>query len=554
MSVRAPQSSSLNQLHRVTYKRKCHLTDLSNCRIETIVRFSYILFLSLWLSVSAFANVTVSFPTSGSTVGSPVTYSATASSSTCSKGVASMGVYVDGELDKVVQGASLNVALTMTAGAHSTVVQEWDYCGGSTYTPVAITVTNQAGVWVTSPANQGQVNSPVNYAATATTNCSKGVASMGIYVNDQLTQVVNGANLATNLSLGPGSYNTVVQEWDYCGGSTFSQVPITVTSPTSVIVTSPANNTQVSSPVNYAAMASTGSCAKGVASMGIYVDGNLEYVTNSATLNQQLGLSAGSHQTVVEEWDNCGGASYTPVNLTVESGGDQGSFASLQASTWDAAGQGPPDYDDCNPCGPQITWSEQQGISSPSLSGDATEFSIGGDAPYWDVLFDNHLIGTYSTQGLPDQNHTLTPALHNFTYDVYFYGANLGVAEALEFDFNQFFDGLSFIWGHNCYIAGGGIWQLWSNEKNDWFNTDIPCNPVSNQWNHLTIAVERTSSNQLLYKTITLNGVTYNVNIYDNPGSAPQSWWGITINYQMDGNYQQAPYSVYVDNLTFTYQ
>jgi hypothetical protein len=33
-----------------------------------------------------------------------------------------------------------------------------------------------------------------------------------------------------------------------------------------------------------------------------------------------------------------------------------------------------------------------------------------------------------SSQGMPDGNQTVVPTLHNFTYDVYFYGDNLGLA------------------------------------------------------------------------------------------------------------------------------
>jgi hypothetical protein len=65
--------------------------------------------------------------------------------------------------------------------------------------------------------------------------------------------------------------------------------------------------------------------------------------------------------------------------------------------------------------------------------------------------------------------------------------------------------------------------------------------------------VQRSSSNQLLYQTITLNGVTSNVNRTYSPGPAP-GWYGITVNYQMDGNYSQAPYSILLDQLTFSYQ
>jgi hypothetical protein len=178
---------------------------------------------------------------------------------------------------------------------------------------------------------------------------------------------------------------------------------------------------------------------------------------------------------------------------------------------------------------------------------------LGGTAVYSDALFNNHLIGPFSSQGLPDNNHTLVPMYHNFTYDVYFYATNLELAQAVEFDINQFFNNLGFIWGHECRVAGGNEWDIWDNVNAHWIPTGIACNPVNNAWNHLTIQVERTADNQLLYQTITLNGVTSTVNQYYNPGSAV-NWYGITINYQMDGNYKQTPYTVYLDNITFTYE
>lgn len=64
---------------------------------------------------------------------------------------------------------------------------------------------------------------------------------MGIYVDDQLVYVVNGASLNTNWPLNPGKYNTVVEEWDYCGGATFTPVAVTVTNQTGVRVTAPTN-------------------------------------------------------------------------------------------------------------------------------------------------------------------------------------------------------------------------------------------------------------------------------------------------------------------------
>jgi len=83
---------------------------------------------------------------------------------------------------------------------------------------------------------------------------------------------VSGASLNTILTLNPGSYNTVVQEWDNCGGAAKTPVSITVGGPQSsgsVLVTAPTNNSTVSPTVQFVASA-TSSCPAGVAAMGIY--------------------------------------------------------------------------------------------------------------------------------------------------------------------------------------------------------------------------------------------------------------------------------------------
>ena len=57
--------------------------------------------------------------------------------------------------------------------------------------------------------------------------------------------------------------------------------------------------------------------------------------------------------------------------------------------------------------------------------------------------------------------------------------------------------------------------------------------------------------NHLLFKSITLNDQTSKLNHYESP--TPTNWYGITINYQQDGNYKQQPYSIWLDKLTFSY-
>jgi hypothetical protein len=433
-----------------------------------------------------------------------------------------------------------------------------NFYGGFLSVAMLSIAASATGVSVSSPTNGATVSSPVHFVATATTSCSKGVSAMGIYTAPfVLAYQVGGAKIDTNLSLSAGTYNTVVQEWDNCGGSSTSTVSITVVGgQTGVFVTSPANNSGVSSPVHFAASA-VSSCSKGVAAMGIYTAPYvLAYQVSGSSINTDLALSPGTYNTVVTEWDNCGGASTAPIKITVNNTGGN-VFSSLQAGVgWTGYALLPPDYPICNSCkptGPEATWSMTQNIQSPSMSGKATKHDIGGQTKYADILWNNHLIGDFSSQGLPDTNHTLVPTLRNFTYDVYFYGTNLETSQALEFDLNQFFNGMGFIWGHECRIAGGHEWDTWDNINNKWVPTGVACKPLSNAWNHLVIKVQRTYDDWLLFQSISLNGVTNNLNIYRNHGSAV-GWYGVTVNWQIDGNKNQDPYSVYLDNFNFTYQ
>jgi hypothetical protein len=421
----------------------------------------------------------------------------------------------------------------------------------------ALSVSAFAGVTVSSPSTGVTVQSPVHYVAKGTTSCAKGISAIGIYTApSQLAYVANGASLDTYLSLSPGTYNTVVQHWDNCGSSARTAVTLTVASggQAGVYVTSPSNNSTVTSPAKFVATATTG-CAKGIASMGIYTAPNmLAYSAKGASLNTSLPLSAGTYKPVVVEWDNCGGATTKSLTINVKSGAK--TFSDLHSKGgWHGYALLSPVWaicSTCKPSGPEATWSMTQGVTSTTLSGKSTRFTIGGTQKYSDILWNNHLIGDFSSQGLPDWQRTLVPSLHNFTYDVYFYGANLSLSQALEFDINQFFNGKGFIWGHECRIAGGHEWDIWDNIHQKWVPTGVACNPKSNAWNHLVLQVQRTSNNQLLFKSITLNGVTHTINMYQSPWTA-SGWYGVTINYQQDGNSSQQTYSILLDRLNFSY-
>ncbi|WP_263418579.1 Ig-like domain-containing protein [Terriglobus albidus] len=405
-----------------------------------------------------------------------------------------------------------------------------------------------ATVAVTSPTNNTTVGPSVRVTASATTSCSKGVASMGIYVDHALQRVVDGTNLDSSISLSPGKHRVVVQEWDYCGGATYTSLDLTSSSSSGVNVASPANGSKVGTPAIYVASATT-ACDKGVSAMGIYVNHQLVYKVAGSTLATPITMGHGRQSTVVQAWDNCGGTATTPIDVTVT--GTR--LTNLQAAPgWNQWGQLPPVYDICDaPC-PGVNWSMIQNQKTPSLSGNATQFYLGGTTPYSDVLFSNPVIGHGNKQGLTDESHTLLPTLHDFLYDTDVYVSNWAVTQVLEFDLNMYAGGVGMEWGTECNHLNGNVWDYWNNVEARWVPTSIPCT-LKDGWNHVTLQAHRQANNDLLYQSITVNGVVYPLNITVAPKSVPSGWWGMTVNYQMDGNYKMDGYTTALDNFHFTY-
>jgi polyvinyl alcohol dehydrogenase (cytochrome) len=86
--------------------------------------------------------VTVTAPVNGSTVSSPVLFTATAASPNCSKGISSMRIYSDGVNEYTVYSGTLNHSISLSPGTYNEVVQSWDNCGNVGKTFVTVTVSS----------------------------------------------------------------------------------------------------------------------------------------------------------------------------------------------------------------------------------------------------------------------------------------------------------------------------------------------------------------------------------------------------------------------------
>jgi hypothetical protein len=178
-----------------------------------------------------------------------------------------------------------------------------------------------------------------------------------------------------------------------------------------------------------------------------------------------------------------------------------------------------------------------QNQTTPSLSGNSTRFDISGPVGYSNALWWNQLGGG-----------TL---LNTFTLDMDFYISDGTVSEALEFDVNQSLGGNRYTYGTECSVLNAKQWRVWDPLNERWAATGVPCLPFASQtWHHLQWQFARVNG-QVHYISVTVDGVTSPVNLSFNP-QPNYPFQGFDVAFQMDGNYAQAPYSVWIDNWTLT--
>lgn len=196
-----------------------------------------------------------------------------------------------------------------------------------------------------------------------------------------------------------------------------------------------------------------------------------------------------------------------------------------------------PDHHPCASGLGNATSSKADDQLSPSLDGSSAKFDIAGPKAYSNALW------WKSFQANPNVSH--------FTYDLSFYIDKPEAPEALEFDVNQSFGGSRYVWGTECDFKDTGKWDLWDPKGFKWVASKLPCPVLSgNTWHHLTWQFERLNG-QVHYISLTLDNQVMPVDVFMNP---QQNWSGSDINvaFQLDGNFKQEPYSVWLDEVSLT--
>ena len=174
--------------------------------------------------------------------------------------------------------------------------------------------------------------------------------------------------------------------------------------------------------------------------------------------------------------------------------------------------------------------------STPSMTGNSTQYWIGGGSPYRNALWWKQL----------GANGGAT----HFTYDLYFYLKTPGAAQSLEFDMNQSVGGHKYIFGTQCNIKAAHQWDVWDTANGRWVHTGIGCSqPPAYQWNHLVLEFQRVGT-QTKFISVTLNGNRHYINRSFNAKSSGVSELNTAV--QLDGDSHQDDYSMWVDKMKVT--
>lgn len=132
------------------------------------------------------------------------------------------------------------------------------------------------------------------------------------------------AHLETFVNLASGTYQTVVQAWDNCGGVSKTPVALTVTAEPGVSVFLP-STTSAPGPIHFAGSAQNPMCPAGIAAMRIYTSwGVTPYTVYGNQLDAYVQLGDAVYFATLQAWDNCGNVFKS--NFQISGSGDTDAF------------------------------------------------------------------------------------------------------------------------------------------------------------------------------------------------------------------------------------
>jgi hypothetical protein len=196
-------------------------------RRKNLRLFLALLFMPWLLNAASWAvSVTVSSPTSGSTVSSSFKINAKASSS---RQITAWYIYADSKAvwHTTSDVASISAPITLSQGSHTVLVRAWDSSGAYSTATLKLNVSGtssgtSSGVTVTvskPSTSTASVGSPVNVVASASS--SRAITAWYIYSDGKAvwhtTSDVKSIN--ATFSLSSGTHQMTIRAWDSSGAT-----------------------------------------------------------------------------------------------------------------------------------------------------------------------------------------------------------------------------------------------------------------------------------------------------------------------------------------------
>ncbi len=195
-------------------------------------------------------------------------------------------------------------------------------------------------------------------------------------------------------------------------------------------------------------------------------------------------------------------------------------------------------WQSCDTCsgGGVVPYSMTQGVSYPQPA--TTQFSIGHGAAWAQALWWERLGND--------------PTISHFVLSLDQYIENPAASFGVEYNVNQIINGAWYKFSTQCSF-GDGIWQVWDAANQHWTPTSVPCaRPTPSTHQQLEMQYERVNG-QDHFISITIDGKVYDVNMLFNPQPISGANGDFGVHFQLNGDANSDPYSVWVHNLQLTY-
>ena len=268
-------------------------------------------------------TVAITSPISGAILSGTATI--TVDSSDATSGIASVSLFVDGQLQITLNQPPFNFALDtsmLPSGLHTITVRATDGAGNQAEASVDVTVDNTTPiVAITSPVPGSFVSGWITVSVQASDAIS-GISSVSLHVDglQQATLTQPPFNFPLNtLLFASGSHTLTARGVDKAGNQGEASILIVFDHvPPDVSITSPASGTVVSGSITVSVEASDS--ISGIASVTLYIDNQLHSTLNQPPFNFAVDTSAlvpGPHTFTVRALDQVGNQAEANIAVTV---------------------------------------------------------------------------------------------------------------------------------------------------------------------------------------------------------------------------------------------